>query len=64
MGQTRKIADIHVDEMSREGQGIINLQYGSNKGANQAGSLLAKPEIILTYFQSRYLKLSFQFSPP
>ena len=40
MGQTRKIADIHVDEMSREGQGIINLQMGSNKGANQAGLLL------------------------
>jgi len=37
IGATRKIADMKIDDMSRDGQGIINLQAGSNKGASQAG---------------------------
>ena len=37
MGATRKINDIKLDEMSREGQSMIGLQAGSNKGASQAG---------------------------
>lgn len=37
MGATRHISDIKIEEMSREGQGIIGLQSGSNKGASQTG---------------------------
>ncbi|KAL3314631.1 Calponin-3 [Cichlidogyrus casuarinus] len=37
MGGVRHIADIKVDNMSKEGQSIIGLQAGSNKGASQSG---------------------------
>lgn len=37
MGASRHIADIRADDMVKEGQGIIGLQAGSNKGASQAG---------------------------
>jgi len=36
-GNTRHIADIQCDEISREGQGVIGLQMGSNQGASQKG---------------------------
>jgi hypothetical protein len=37
MGASRHISDIKSDAMSQEGQGIIGLQSGSNRGASQAG---------------------------
>lgn len=37
MGSVRHIADIRADDMDQEGQGIINLQSGTNKFASQKG---------------------------
>ena len=37
MGGVRHVADIRADDMSKEGQGVIGLQAGSNKGASQSG---------------------------
>lgn len=37
MGAQRHIADIKVDDMSQASKASINLQYGSNMGANQSG---------------------------
>jgi hypothetical protein len=37
IGTNRHISDIRADDMTQEGQGYINLQSGSNQGANQAG---------------------------
>jgi len=31
------VADIRVDDLSQEGQGVIGLQMGSNRGASQTG---------------------------
>ena len=36
-GGPRHIADIKVDAASKEGQNVIGLQMGSNKGASQTG---------------------------
>lgn len=36
-GAVRHIADIRADDMSKEGQNVIGLQAGSNKGASQSG---------------------------
>jgi hypothetical protein len=46
-GNTRHIADIPVDEASREGQAVIGLQMGSNEGATQAGMTFGKSRGIL-----------------
>ncbi len=35
----RHIADIKVNEMSKDGANFIGLQAGSNKGASQSGGL-------------------------
>ena len=37
MGATRHIADMRVDPASREGQNVLGLQTGWNKGASQKG---------------------------
>ena len=37
MGGVRHGADIRCDNMSREGQSTITLQYGTNKFATQSG---------------------------
>lgn len=37
MGAQRHIADIKVDDMSADSASAINLQYGTNTGASQAG---------------------------
>jgi len=37
MGAVRHIADIRADDMNQNGQGIINLQAGTNKFASQKG---------------------------
>lgn len=46
-----KKSEKHVREFSEEqlkaGQGVISLQYGSNKGASQAGMNMGKPRHIL-----------------
>ena len=34
----RHVADIRADDMDKEGQGVIGLQAGSNKGASQKGT--------------------------
>ena len=47
IGATRKIADMKIDDMSKEGQGMIGLQAGSNKGASQAG-MIAPSDIKLS----------------
>ena len=36
-GAVRHIADIRADDATKEGQGVIGLQAGSNRGASQAG---------------------------
>ncbi|ESO02303.1 hypothetical protein HELRODRAFT_184984 [Helobdella robusta] len=46
-GATRHIADIQVDEASKEGQAVIGLQMGSNQGANQSGLNFGKSRGIL-----------------
>lgn len=46
-GNTRHIADIKCDNVSREGQSTIGLQMGSNQGASQAGQNFGKPRGIL-----------------
>lgn len=33
----RHVADIRADDMDKDGQGVIGLQMGSNKGASQQG---------------------------
>lgn len=38
-GGARHAADIRADDMSAEGQSVIGLQAGSNKGATQSGRL-------------------------
>ena len=37
MGAVRHVADIRADDMNQEGQGVINLQAGTNKFASQKG---------------------------
>ena len=37
MGATRKINDMQIGEMDKEGQTMIGLQAGTNKCASQAG---------------------------
>jgi len=37
MGAVRHISDIRADDMDQNGQGIINLQAGTNKFASQKG---------------------------
>jgi len=37
MGGVRHAADVQTDDMSKEGQSVIGLQAGSNRGASQAG---------------------------
>lgn len=46
-GQSRHIADIPVEEGSRQGQAVIGLQMGSNQGASQQGQSFGKPRGIL-----------------
>lgn len=46
-GGQRHIADIGVDEASKEGQAVIGLQMGSNQGANQAGLNFGKSRGIM-----------------
>lgn len=46
-GGVRHIADLPVEEGSREGQCVIGLQMGSNQGANQAGQNFGKPRGIM-----------------
>ena len=46
-GNTRHIADIGVDEASKEGQSVIGLQMGTNQGANQSGTNFGKSRGIL-----------------
>ena len=37
MGAVRHVADIRADDMTQDGQGVINLQAGTNKFASQKG---------------------------
>lgn len=37
MGAVRHVADIRADDMNQDGQGVINLQAGTNKFASQKG---------------------------
>lgn len=37
IGAVRHVSDIKADGMTQEGQGIINLQSGTNKFASQKG---------------------------
>lgn len=37
MGAVRHVADIRADDMNQDGQGVINLQSGTNKFASQKG---------------------------
>jgi len=37
MGSVRHVADIRADDMDQQGQGVINLQSGTNKFASQKG---------------------------
>ena len=37
IGAVRHVSDIRADDMSKDGQNVIGLQAGSNKGASQAG---------------------------
>ena len=37
MGSVRHVADIRSDDMSKDGQTMIGLQAGSNRGASQSG---------------------------
>jgi hypothetical protein len=46
-GNTRHIADIQCDDVSREGQSVIGLQMGSNQGATQSGINMGKSRGIL-----------------
>lgn len=46
-GNTRHIADIRCDDVSKEGQSMIGLQMGSNQGASQAGQNFGKSRGIL-----------------
>ena len=46
-GTTRHIADIKVDDISKEGQAMIGLQMGSNQGASQAGMTFGKSRGIM-----------------
>jgi len=36
-GGQRHVADIYCDNLSKEGQSVIGLQMGTNKGASQKG---------------------------
>lgn len=37
IGAVRHVADIRADDFDRDGQNVIGLQMGSNKGASQKG---------------------------
>lgn len=37
IGAVRHVADIRADDFDRDGQNVIGLQAGSNKGASQKG---------------------------
>lgn len=37
MGAVRHVSDIKADDMTQEGQGVLNLQSGTNKFASQKG---------------------------
>ena len=37
IGGVRHVADIRADDMTKDGQNVIGLQAGSNKGASQSG---------------------------
>ena len=37
IGSVRHVSDIKADKMTREGQGILNLQSGTNQFASQKG---------------------------
>jgi len=47
MGGQRFINDIKVDDVSKDGAGVIGLQMGSNKGASQAGQNFGKSRGIM-----------------
>ena len=38
IGGVRHAADVHLEEMSKEGQGVIGLQAGTNRYATQSSS--------------------------